>query len=112
MFHLPLNEIRKRFRLSEMVILAWRSQEQVHRMKRRYPTSRRRSVPDETPSALGDNVGTGRQKKSRTSDAFMPEGLSAKYFNEEGELDLRRVTGREAYRYFQSIGIQLPIIQR
>lgn len=34
----------------------------------------------------------------------------AHFYNEKGELDLRGVTGMEAYNYFAKNGIRLPVI--
>lgn len=49
-------------------------------------------------------------RERQETDAYMPEGLPDHFFNKEGELDLSGVTGEEARRYFQAIGIKLPII--
>lgn len=44
--------------------------------------------------------------------AGQPANLPAHYYNEEGEVDLRQVTGKEAYNFFLAQGIKLPIFQR
>lgn len=35
--------------------------------------------------------------------------LPDRFFNEEGEVDLSKVTGRDAVQYLAAVGIHLPI---
>jgi hypothetical protein len=95
MFGLSKREIDRRFTRSEMVLLAWRSQE--------VSASLEKSTED-----MG--VETQRKGRRRFVDAKVPEGLPDKFFNEQGEVDLRQVSGEEAYKYMSSIGIKLPIM--
>jgi hypothetical protein len=39
------------------------------------------------------------------------EGLPPRFYNKEGELDLRQVTGAEAFKLFQAQGMVFPIIR-
>lgn len=50
------------------------------------------------------------KRKQYDSDVVIPENLPDKFFNDEGEVDLRRVTGEEARKYFSMLGMQLPVI--
>lgn len=43
-------------------------------------------------------------------DAQIPMGLPAHFYNEQGEIDLRNVSGEEAYRFMMAQGIKLPIV--
>lgn len=43
----------------------------------------------------------------------VPSGLPAKFYDPKtGEIDLRKVTGDEARKYFALLGMPLPVIQR
>lgn len=92
MFGLPKREIEKKFCRSELIMLAWRSQEVSA------------SFDKDAPQAE-----TGNRKKFYL-DAKVPQGLPDHFYNKEGEVDLRQVTGEEAYKYMSSVGIKLPIM--
>ena len=96
MFGLPKREIEKKFVRSELVLLAWRSQEISASLER-------------TTSSEGAPA-TGAKRKKRYTDAQVPENLPDNFYNEEGEIDLRRVTGEEAYKYMSSVGVKLPVM--
>ena len=51
-------------------------------------------------------------KRREIPGAHIPEGLPDHFFNEEGDLDLRGVTAKEAWKFFDINGIHLPVIQR
>lgn len=95
MFGMSKRELEAKFTKSELVLLAWRSQEVSASMEK---------------STGGASTGQGRRKSY--SDAVVPEGLPDKFYNKEGEVDLRQVTGKEAYKYMSAIGIRLPIMGR
>lgn len=98
MFHIPLREIRKRFTLSEIVFISWRSQEQAYNLKH----STDKGGKPKTKTAKG-----GKARKE--VDGYIPDGLPDHFFNDEGEVDLRQVKGEEARQYFAALGIQLPV---
>jgi hypothetical protein len=91
MFGLSKREMEKKFRRSELVTLAWRSQEV--------------SVSFETKEGKP-------QKKRKYSNAQVPQNLPDHFYNEDGEIDLRQVTGPEAYKFMMMQGVKLPVIGR
>jgi len=93
-FKLPIREIEARYSKSELAIVAWRSQEFAASMDSKI------SSPSQTASG-------GRKPKQG-----VPEGTPDKYFNDEGQVDLSKVTGREALNYFASQGIIFPVISK
>lgn len=93
MFGLSKRELEKKFTRSELVLLAWRSQEISASL-------------DASAKPPQEN----RAKKRFYFDAQVPEGLPDKFFNADGEIDLRQVSGEEAYKYMSSIGVKLPIM--
>jgi hypothetical protein len=95
MFGLSKREIEKKFRRSELSILAWRSQE----------VSASFDKQTESPA-----ISTGKRKKNYAGQ--VPEGLPDHFYNEDGEIDLRQVTGAEAYKFLMAQGMKLPIIGR
>jgi hypothetical protein len=92
MFGLSKRELEAKFMKSEVVLLAWRSQELANNMNK-----------DSDRPALG-------KRRPHSFDVSVPEGLPDHFYNKDGEIDLRQVTGEEAYRYFSSQGIRLPIM--
>ena len=95
--------IEDKFTRSELGIIAWRSQESYHQTKQHLKKDSYPGTADYTP---------GRVQRQEVPGASIPEGMPDKFFNEEGELDLRQVTGAEAWRFFQAQGILLPVITR
>ncbi len=93
MFGLSKRELEKKFTRSELVLLAWRSQEMAASL--------------DTPAKTSPEA---QSRKRFYFDAQVPEGLPDKFFNEDGEVDLRQVTGEEAYKYMSSVGVKLPIM--
>jgi hypothetical protein len=104
-FHLPLREIEDKFTRSELVIMAWRSQEQHFNLQKDMPSKKK-----------------GSRKQVYGPDDIGPEGMPDEFFAKtdiydvkgkliakEGELYLSQVKGEEARRYFeQRLGIPMP----
>lgn len=53
-----------------------------------------------------------RSKKRKPVDGSLPDGLPDRFFNEDGELDLRQVSGVEALKFMQAQGFKIPIYPR
>lgn len=114
---MPLAEAREQFTLSEMVILAWRGQEQYWNMKTRLgehgrPKARREEDPDS--KFISKRAAKELKKELGARSMYDDPGVDTlpdRFFNEEGELDLSKVTGAEAVRYMnmQSQGHSLPL---
>ncbi len=93
MFGLSKRELEQKFTRSEMALLAWRSQEMSYQMKQNSPPPR----------------------SGRNSDPEMPTDLPEHYYTTdektgEKQIDLRNVTGDEAYKFCSMQGMKLPII--
>lgn len=99
-FQAPLHEIEERFKKSELAIVAWSSQEQSEHLRQRMKQSETKGQAQ---------YGTPPNAKIPPGSS-VPEGLPARFFNKDGELDLRGVTGMEAWQYMQAIGKRLPYI--
>jgi hypothetical protein len=88
-------ELEQKFTKSEMFFVAWRSTEVAFQMEKKFKTP----------------VGTAGEMPTRDFGGVkVPQNLPAHFFNAQGELDLRGVTGKEAHRYFQSLGIPLAVM--
>lgn len=89
-FKEPMRMLHKRFTKSEIAIMSWTSQEQIANLEKDKPkmgqdTSYTIPIPDETPSS---------------------------FLNEDGEIDIRKMTGKEAARYFAKMGMNfIPIVK-
>jgi hypothetical protein len=95
MFGMSKRELDAKFTKSELFILAWRSQEQSWKLE----------------ESMHKN-GNQSPAKGHHHVEGTPAGLPDKFFNKEGEVDLRQVTGREAYKYFSAMGLKFPIMTR
>lgn len=139
---MPLREVEEKFTKSEMIMFAWRSQEQYWNFKSKmdndeYAEDESEDLPedestgdvdvDKMYAALDKKYGAKKQKKpekvkvKRTRDGYrkqyggnvkIPTNLPAHFYNKDGEVDLRQVTGNEAYQYFARLGVPLPIIRK
>lgn len=95
MFGLSKRELEKKFTRSELVLLAWRSQEMSASLEKQTEAQK---------------AGTAPPKRRNYFDAAVPEGLPDHFYNADGEIDLRQVRGEDAYKYMSAIGIKLPIM--
>ena len=78
--------------------------------------------PYQTPTTeaeMRQRGGKSRQRASyegskpiKNTDAIIPQGLPSKFFNKEGEVDLRQVNYKEVLAYFSALGINLPVFPR
>ena len=117
-FQLPLREIRKKFTTSELVLMAWRSQEQHFHFKNKIKT-------DETEEDETEVQEEGTMKKKKHGiygpNDHIPADLPEKFYAKEdiydargklvarkGEIVLSQVTGEEAKRYFACLNIPFP----
>jgi hypothetical protein len=90
---MPLREIEERFTKSELVLMAWRSQEMHHNLQKDMPAKKKK----------------GRKGNKYSADDIGPEGMPEHFFNEDGEIDLSKVKGEEARGYFERrLGIPMP----
>ncbi len=94
-----LREIGNKFTKSELVLVAWRSQEQSYHFKQRLKKIDK-----------GEQSITGKSGKKRKEylDGIGPERMPDEFFNEEGDFDLSRVTGENARRYFEQV-LRIPL---
>lgn len=107
-FKLPLREIRKRFRKSELILMAWRSQEISANMDKLHSNTTQQSGT----GYKGDYVNPNNIIE--TEDGYiLPEGtnngikIPKRFFDEEGELNLSKVTGDEAVTYLNALGLNI-----
>ena len=95
---MPLREIEEKFTRSELVLMAWRSQEQhwnfkekVHHGEGKFPTM---------PKA-------GKKRKEYL-DGIGPERMPDEFFDEHGDFNLSKVTGEKARQYFEHV-LHIPL---
>jgi hypothetical protein len=117
-FKLPMREIRLKYTKSELVLMAWDSRQKAYNMHKL--SSNRPKIKDVASSNKIEYVGSTSGKNpnniSETVDAYeMPSTLNKgipilkKWFNEEGELDLRKATGPQAVRYLNALGLNIAM---
>lgn len=99
---LPLREIKKRYKKSEMAIMAWRSSEMAFNMKANLhvPQGQRVAQPqqrEELHSAVSDDALALLERRLGP--------IVSKLENKNGEIDLGQLTGEEALRYMNAMGM-------
>ena len=94
---MPLREIEERFTKSDLAIVGWRSQETSYLM-------------DKKMKHGNTAVGPGEEAREHFNDPNLPTGMPGKFFNKEGELDLRGVTGEDALKFLKMQGVNVPFV--
>jgi hypothetical protein len=116
-----MREIRRRYTKSDLVLIGWDSQQKSYNMSKRFSGSK--STSRDPMKLLNggskEPLGALNTKIIETDDAYlMPEELNngvpilKKWFDKEGNLDLRLATGPEAKRYLEALGVPLPPVIR
>lgn len=107
---MPMREVRKTYKKSELSILSWRSQEtaaQMHsKMHSNTPTVNGESmpyVPSQTVRGVED-TGTAYKLPNEVNNGVP---IPKKFFNADGDLDLSQATGREAVVYLKALGLNI-----
>lgn len=106
MLRMPLRELNARFTKSELFISAWRSQEQAEAFRKPSRNDHRPPPPQQpangtTPDGTSVKIAPGQ-----------PVGYPPEYYDETGHFNLSKVRGKDAFNYFKSLGIVLPVIAR
>lgn len=90
---LPLRELRKKYTKSEMALAGWRSMETAANMRQQTIAPAQQSqLPVQAQDAIE------RDLEDKIGD------FAEQLVNENGEIDLRRVTGAQAVRFMNAIG--------
>jgi hypothetical protein len=104
-FRIPMRDIRKRFKKSELAVLAWRSSEMGYNMS----TTRNKQHQRRDNDSYSDYTGVPPVHNDREIQA-LEERLGPvvhKMVNDKGEVDLGRLTGDEALLYMSALGIHI-----
>jgi hypothetical protein len=54
----------------------------------------------------------GGSVKRKQYAGKIPQGLPQNFYDENGEINLAKVSGAEAFKYFNTLGIPLPVIKK
>lgn len=120
MFQAPLEEVRERFTLSEIVLMGWRSQEQAYKMHLRlHPEDEEEQEQTEEPEwdvrRERKTVKTqpkNKKRKRKQYDGHVPDGLPDRFYDEEGEVNLSKVKLNDAVKYLNGMGFKFPFMGR
>lgn len=104
---MPLREIEEKFTRSELILMAWRSQEQHYNFKKRMKSHEDNyDMDDQTEGA---HSGTKADRKRKTyNDGIGPERMPDEFFDEHGDFNLSKVKGEQARQYFERI-LRIPM---
>ena len=108
---MPLEEVRERFTISEMALISWRSQEQYWQMKVRLGNrDKKKKVTAKDSKVIAELKKKSGGKRIQYGDRYV-DSMPDEWFNEDGELDMRLMPGREAVKYMnaRSKEIGLPL---
>jgi hypothetical protein len=122
---MPMREVRKKFTFSEIAIMSWRSKEMSANMhKNRSPKERSEETPVHEDSKPLPDYGLQHKpvrhpsvRIEETEDSYkLPSDINngvaipKKFFDDEGDLNLSKVTGAEAVRYCNAVGLKIPTV--
>jgi hypothetical protein len=103
---MPMRDIRKKYTKSEITIMAWRSSETAYQMRAEGNTHRRpNDAPGSMPGEAPTDLYGATQREKELEQRLGP--VVQKLADDEGNVDLRRLTGNEALKYMAVMG--LPI---
>lgn len=101
-----MREIRRKYTKSELMLIAWDSKQKSYNLSKQFK-DRSSSSNSDAPSTITNGI-------RETDNAYeLPEGINGgvaipkKFFNKEGELDLRLATGDEACGYLRALGVNI-----
>jgi hypothetical protein len=108
---MPMREIEAKYTTSELAIMAWRGSEMGFNMRARTQEVPRGHIgplnpTTVTPDPLDYFEYDPPERDLRVIDEKL-EPIAHKMVNEQGEIDLRRLTGAEALRYMGALGISV-----
>jgi hypothetical protein len=116
---LPIREIESKYTLSELVLMGWHSRLQSYNMSKRFaprPLPALTDGKEHNVTTINANINYNPNGVKDLGNSYgLPNGINngvpvpKKFFNEEGELDLRLATGPEAVTYLRKLGIQLTM---
>ena len=101
-FGIPLREIGEKFTKSEIVLIAWRSQEQHHYFKKRMKKL------DKGDDISDERQVTSGKRRKQYADGIGPERMPDEFFDENGDFNLSKVEGEKARRYFEQV-LRIPM---
>lgn len=107
---MPMREVRKVYKRSELSIMAWRSREtaavmhsKMHGNKSQAIDDNGSYVPAQTVRGVED-TGTAYKLPNDINNGVP---IPKKFFNADGDLDLSQATGREAVIYLKALGLNI-----
>ena len=118
---LPIRQIESTYTLSELFILSWNSRLQSYNMSQRFQSARTPALTDGSDkvtiidSSYSGNSGNPNGVRDLGNAWAFPDSINKgvpipkKFFDEEGNMDLRRASGPEAVAYLQKIGVNLMV---
>jgi len=99
---MPSREMRSRFTKSDIALMAWRSAEVSANMRDRTV----RSLPSKMDGDGYPTEQTAYEKRLKEIEDRLGT-IVYKMQDENGKIDLRRLTGDEAVTYLQAIGVRV-----
>lgn len=100
-------EVQRRFRKSELTLLAWRSQEQAQQIEWRMKRGMPQQPQMQLPTMEEIESGFKQQKESRLQTMFAAQ-LPQELVNEDGEPDIRKMNSMQALSYMRACGFNIP----
>ena len=113
-FNSPMREIKEKYTKSDLTILAWQSKLQTYNMTKGMKSTNKVSVSSDQDEETVAPAGIKETEEAYVLPAGVNNGvpIKKKFFDKDGEIDLRQVTGEEAAAYIRGVGIPLAIVPR
>jgi hypothetical protein len=108
---MSMREIRKKYTKSELVIMSWDSKQKAYNMslvrgKKPLTASDAKTVTYEANvNGIRETATAYEVPKTLNNGVAIPK----KFFNQDGEIDLRQATGPEALSYLRAVGVNIAV---
>jgi hypothetical protein len=127
-FKIPLKEIKAKYTKSDLTLIAWDSRLRNYNMSLGFKEARTsRSdgavgsafvprVPQRAPVPKADDYISPAGVRETDTAYILPEGVNngmpipKDAFDEEGEIDLRKLPGPKAAQYLRGLGIPMAVV--
>ncbi len=109
---MSMREIRKKYTKSELMLMAWDSKQKAYNLSLNYKRPSKNkitSVDNEQLEYASNGIKETATAYEVPSDLNNGVAIPKKFFDKDGEIDLRQATGPEALGYLRAVGLNIAM---
>lgn len=104
---MPVREIEKKYTVSELVMMAWDSRQKAYALNQMYKKPKDTSASQAAAYVSSHGITETANAYEMPKDINRGVSIPKTFFNKEGEIDLRQVTGPQAVNYLNALGLNI-----